>query len=335
MHSSTTNPLPLHPEPTSLLADRDAVLDELLDDELGFDPLASRNGFISHLAMSLVAARRLGADDHDLRTMFREQTSGDFLVRRARPDWWDADTAEVARVGPAAAAAAALPGLVDAPGSQFFHAVIRLELAVDADHAGQVANAVRNWSEHRRPLGDEPSPSGDRMLEEILAELADARDAGDLDPSDQHEMAASTAFGSIVDDLDPDVDATLEQLARVAAAAHAGAANFATLHLVTGVRAIRAMAALTDGATRTSLARRGAQAVAATWLGVGGPGLADPAELDARRADAPTDWADIARRAVRNRDPHVVKLVYACRLEHDATGDPLYLWMAGRQVGAR
>ena len=45
--------------------DADAALARLLDDELDYRP-GARGGFISHLAMSLVAARRLGATAEEL-----------------------------------------------------------------------------------------------------------------------------------------------------------------------------------------------------------------------------------------------------------------------------
>ena len=312
---------------------RDVVLDGLLDAELDFDPVA-RQGFINHLAMGLVAARRLGAGDEELAQSYRDTTSGSFLVPRERPDGLEPLTEEVRRRGARVVAAEHLTDLVAAPGSQFFHAVIRLELALDADHPGQVANALQNWSAHLRPLGRVPEPTGSRTFVEVLDALDHLARKGTVDATDLHALAASPAFRDTIDSLDvaDDLD-VLDQVAAAAAAAHARASNFTTLHLVTGTRAVRAMSQLTTPVTRRELTVRTAQAVAATWLSAGSPELADGEMAAAMRDAAPDDWADIGRLAVRSGDPHVVKLVYASCLEHDTTGDPIYRWLAAHQVG--
>ena len=57
-----------------------------------------------------------------------------------------------------------------------------------------------------------------------------------------------------------------------------------------------------------------------------------PEELDGlRRVELPA-WEDVRAAAVASPDVHVTKLVYSCRTEQAATGDPLYAWLAARAV---
>lgn len=329
--TSTTSHLPAALD-GSAAAEHDPVLDRLLDAELSFDPVA-RRGFINHTAMALVAARRLGAGDQDLERWFRDDASGDFLVPRGRPDWLAPETDDVRRRGARVVVAEQLPALVAAPGSQFFHAVIRLELALDADHPGQVANALHNWAEHDTPLGPAPAPAGDRRFAEVLDVLRAERLAGRLPEADASALATNDVFRSSFDTLADHPD-LLDDVAATVAAIHTSADDFGTLHLVTGTRAARAVADLADEPTRRELARRTAQAVALLWASFGAPEPAGTTVLERRRAQAPSSWATTCRRAIDTGDHHVVKLVYAARLEHAATGDPLYRWLAARQAGA-
>jgi hypothetical protein len=330
--TSTTTPIPSAVDGSAPAAEHDPVLDRLLDAELSFDPIA-RRGFINHTAMALVAARRLGAGDEDLERWFRDDASGDFLVPRARPDWLAPETDDVRRRGARVVTAERLPALVAAPGSQFFHAVIRLELALDADHPGQVANALHNWADHDTPLGPAPAPAGERRFAEVLDVLRAQRLAGRLPEAAAGVLATHDVFRSTFDTLAEGPD-LLDDVAATVAAIHTSADDFGTLHLVTGTRAARAVADLVDDPTRRELARRTAQAVALLWATFGAPAPAGQAVLDRRREQAPSSWATTCRRAIDTGDHHVVKLVYAARLEQELTGDPLYSWLAARQAGA-
>ncbi len=317
---------------TAPSAGPDPVLDDLLDQELAYDPVA-RRGFINHTSMALVAARRLGATDDELASWLLDDTSSGFLVERDRPEWLVPEAAAIAARGRAAATAAALPQLVDAPGSQFLHAVIRLELALDAGHDAQVANALHNWTDHSRPLSDEaPRPTGARTYAEVLAALADAMSAEQLRDANVHELAADPAVRAILSSLH-DAPTLLDEVAAAVAAVHLADDSFGSLHLVTGTRAIRAVGALADDDTARRLRHRAAEAIAVLWLSFGAPPPADATALDRARRRAAEDRDAVGRAAIDSRDAHVVKLVYAARLEEATTGDPLYGALAARQAG--
>ena len=306
----------------------DHVLAALLDDELDYDPIA-RGDFINHLAMSLVAVRRLGGSDDELQQWYDVQTSGDFLVRRERPAWLVPETDRVWSEGGQAVVAQRLPSLIGSPGSQFFHAIIRLELALDAGHSGQIANALHNWADHDHPLPSVPSGEGDEDLAQVLAALTEASSSS----SAQIVLAAIPWFASTLDRLRYH-EGLLDEVSAAAIASHQDPRHFGTLHLVTGTRAAQALAPLLDQAGRRELALRTAQAVAVVHLSMGAP----PWVAEAAVGSAPgglgteAEWSSVARRAIDSGDPHVAKLVYACRLEEARTGDARYFAVATRQV---
>ncbi|UDY34315.1 questin oxidase family protein [Dermatobacter hominis] len=286
------------------------TLDRLLDRELDRSPHA-RGGFISHLAMGLTAAARLGADPDELDALFVDWTSGDFLIGRDRPPELVPLSDEVARHGATAIVREWLPHLIGHPGAQFFHAVIRLDLALDADHPGQIANALLNWGADATPPAPGPDGDGDLDVAEVMARVA----AGDRDAL--HDLRAD-------DDL-------LDQVAAWVASVHDDPHDFGTLHFVTGTRAVRAVAPYLDDDDRRELGLRTVQALIG-FTDRFGPSTPPPAdELDRRRATSVPDWGELGRLAIASGDPHVVKLTYACRLEEAATGDPLLRWVAARQ----
>ena len=307
-----------------------ASLARLLDAELDYRP-GARSGFISHLAMSLVAAARLGATADELQRWYDAQTRGDFLIPRTRPDTLAADVERIEDQGIEAEVRRRLPAVIVAPESQFFHAPIRLELAIDAGHAGQVANALENWEAHHTPLPERPDGDGDRRITEVVRRVLGRPSAASAADLDVHGVAAEPWFTAEMARLQVD-DQTLDELAALAAASHTAPRHFGTLHLVTGMRSLRALASYLEPADHRELSLRAAQAVAAAMLSFG-VSLPSDEQTSDRRAGAPTDWSGIARAALDSGDPHVVKLVYATMLEEQVTGDPLYRAIAASQVG--
>ncbi len=311
-------------------SDAGPALERLLVAELDYRP-GARSGFISHLAMSLVAAARLGASADELQQWYDTQTSDDFLIPRDRPDTLDGPIERMDVDGIEAEVRRRLPGVLAAPESQFFHAPIRLELAIDAGHTAQVANAFENWEAHDTPLPERPAGGGDLGVAEVVRRVLEHPDAGAASRLDVHGVAAQPWFVAEMDRLRVD-GTTLDELAALAAASHVAPGHFGTLHLVTGTRAVRALAAYLSADDRHELALRTAQALAAAMLSFGGT-LPPDADTAARRAAAPGDWRGIASAALDSGDPHVVKLVYASMLEERATGDPLYRAIAATQTG--
>lgn len=279
--------------PTTPPRSADPLLSELLDRELDWSPFA-RPPYISHFSMGLVAARRLGASDDELRAQFDAEANGGFNVARQRPECLAPDTARIAREGIAEEITGRLPALLISPDEQFFHAAIRLELAVDAGHAGQVANALRTWEDG---------------------------------------IAVSAREGHAFRSLDgepPVVDPHVELQEQSVRAGHAfmAAPNFSTLHLVTGTRALSTLVDYLDPADQELLSRGTRAAVTGRLsdLGLAGDHPFQPADV------AAVDWERLGRSALDSGDTHTEKLVYACRLQEAATGDRVFAAVAASHL---
>jgi len=319
--------------PTEALGPERAVaspaLIEALDRQVGFDA-RTRQGLSNHLPMELLALDRLGASPDRLEAML-DRWAGHMLDERSDTTVFDAYRAEVRADGIETTVADHLPRFVESPSSEWFHSMIRLAYAVDAGHEGQVASALTDWTTYERLLPGEPPPGGPLPAVEVFEQL---RSAG-LERGGSHaDLAAVARQARFAEVLAPViVEDTLDDIAAAVAAAHVAGANLATLHLVTGVHAARAVGRLTTGASTRRFARRVVQAAAAGYVAAGAVPIPTRAELDARRATPVPDWDVVRSAAVASADVHVTKLVYTCRTELAATGDPLYSWLAAREVG--
>lgn len=311
-----------------------ALLD-LLDRQVHFDA-RTRQGLSSHLSMELIALDALGAPAARLQEMF-DRFVRTALEPRHDPPLYDRLLGEVTADGIDATVSRHLPMLAEAPGSEWFHSMIRLAYALDAGHPPQVAAALADWTTYRMPLPGEPSPGGSVPSSDVFDRLARADLAEPRSHADLWGVAADPAF---VDTLAPvAVDVTLAEIAGSVAAVHVAGFNGATLHLVTGTHAARVVRHWID---EPMIARRFAarvvQAVAAGFVAsrsFAGRVIppADAAELDRVRSMPLPSWNEVRAAAVASPDVHATKLVYSCRAEMLATGDLLYAWLAAREVG--
>ncbi|CAN5895046.1 hypothetical protein BH23ACT2_BH23ACT2_09050 [soil metagenome] len=333
MDTVTPAPTTAIPRPAPTADER---LSELLDAELAYDPVA-RGGFINHTAMALAAAWRLGATTEELDALYHDDVTSDFLIGRREPSGLMAVRRDVESVGVEAAVRRAAPALVSSPGSQFFHAVIRLEYGLDVAHTAQVANALHNWAHHGEPMADLPTPRGDRAFVDVARDLVASPDTGGvrlgrLGDTVSRDMGSTSWFADALAEADLDAPGLLDEVASVALAAHVAGANIGSLHLVTGTRATRVVAPLLAAPLARELTARIAQAVAAgLWAAKGS--LPEEAELDDLRSQPMPAWDDIARAAIDTGDHHVIKLTYTSLRETQVTDDPLYRWVAAREAG--
>jgi hypothetical protein len=235
----------------------------------------------------------------------------------------------------AAAVRSAGPAVAASPLSQFFHGPIRLEYALDAIHAGQVANALHNWQENPSELPDPSLPvDGEprRRLLDVSRELVEGAPGRPSGRGSFRHTAESDWFRDVSGQVDLASPNLLDELADVALRAHVAGDNFTTLHQVTGMRAVRVISAWLAPTDSARLAEAAAQALLLT-LGELHASLPDDQYLDHLRHEPAPGWADIAEAARASGDHHVVKLAYTARREEQATGDPAYRWLAARQSG--
>jgi hypothetical protein len=306
-----------------------STLGQLLDAELRFSP-SIREIYSNHLAMELVALDQLGAAPEVLQHVFDVHARGEAEPRR------DADAlaalrGEVRRVGIATAVRRLVPPLATGPSTALFHPLIRLAYALDVGDDGQVAAALLDWSTRRHVLvRPEPVP-GDRRLPDVAADLSARPDPWaptyDLDAIAARPELQAAVHGLAVDDH------TLDDVSAFVINAHATAEAFVTLHMVTGARAVRAVAGWLDDETASQLIGWSAHAMVVAYAAAGAPALLDESHLDAIRHQPVPSPEAIAAHAIDDLDPHVVKLVNVALVEEARTGDPLYRYAAARVTG--
>jgi len=324
MRTTTEPPTPvtdrLWPAPSPALV-------HTLDRQIGFDARVGER-FSNHLPMELVALDAMGADPDRLEEVLRRFVPE--LGPRTDTTVFDAFRAELAADGIDATVARHLPRFAEMPSSEWFHSMIRLAYALDAAHEGQVASALADWTAYGRVLPGEPPEGGEVPAVEVMRRL----DASDLARkgigSDLAAVARQDTFREAIADVVVDDD--LDDLAHAVAVAHVRADSFGTLHLVTGVQAARTVQHLLTGDARPRFARRVVQAVLAGYGAAGEAPLPTEEELDGLRHAEVPPWEQVRAAAVATPDVHLTKLVYSCRTEQAATGDPLYAWLAARAV---
>jgi hypothetical protein len=307
-------------------------LHQLLDRELAFE-VGARHGFNNHLPMMLTAAAGLGASPDQLDVLFDATTDhDDYLIARETPEWLHAETDDVRRHGIHAVVAERSARLVDSPNTHWFHAPIRLEYGIEAGHPGQVANALHDWAEHRRPLPGvgEPTdgaPTSTARLADVAESLLGRAGSSIESIAGEPWFRAALAGTDLRDD-------PLDAARELALAAHIAGDNIATLHLVTGTRAARTIAGLLTPSAADRLGRHIAQAVAAGYVANGSP-LPTTRQLDQLRGEASRapDWGEIGHAALATGDAHVIKLAYTCLRESELTDSDLYRWVAARGAG--
>jgi hypothetical protein len=307
------------------------TLDRLLDDELAFSP-SFRGVYSNHLAMALVALAQLGAPSDVLESTFLAHAADESEMRDDTADL-ERMLEEVRRSGITAVVRSRVPTLFDASSTALFHPMIRLAYALDVGHEGQVAAALLDWERRRSslPIGQ---IAGGRLRAPDVAERLASVPAGtwrrtfDLDGVARHAQWRGAVQGLAID------ESTIDDLSSFAIAAHLAADDFLTLHVVTGSRAVRAVAAVVDETTAVNLVGHSLFDALVVYAAVGAPHLLDARELDDVRRHPLPSPAEIAERAIHDTDPHVIKLANVALVEEERTGDPLYRFAAAHVVGA-
>jgi len=320
-------------------------LRQQLDDSASWDAEYGHN-LASHLPMALTALARLGADDarreafaHAYATRLHaapprapwpagEAWQGRFGDPHAWPayrslfdDWIDYEGAPVVL-------AQALPALLRGVGAAAFHGPIRAAYAVAAGHSHELADALAYWACRWFALGPPPRGGAEREPATLLARLRVAKPGPSLIAERMALATTDPAVAAAVPTLHIDREATLGQLATLAARLYAQTRNFTVLHLVTSAHALRVLLPwlddddVADALGHYWLAYAAGHVASGLAQGVGPalPGAALP-------------WATIVARAIASDDDHLIKLVDSCREQERAYGGEVWREAASRAVG--
>ncbi len=322
-------------------------LHRLLDEAGAHDPEYGQR-LANHLPMAWLALARLGATEERLRE-FGAGYVADKALRPARlRQHWPAGEAWAHRLGRRAAwplyldlfeqwiaheGAAdvleqVLPALMPGVGAAAFHGLIRTAAAVQAGHAGEVAQGLALWASWHLPLGAWPKvrgaarPQADPAV--LLRKLQAGTSTTGLIAERMRAAAADGQVNAVAVCLAVD-EGTPQRLARAAALAYAQTGNFTALHLVTGTHAMRVLA-------RFVQSRAGRQDAWRWFWQAYAHGV-----VAARLRPAPTPlvlrpWSELVEVALGARDEHVVKLVDAAREEERCYGGADWQRAASRAV---
>jgi hypothetical protein len=279
----------------------------------------------NHQPMALLALARLGASAARLEE-FAARYALDKQLRPARTGAWPAGDAWQGRFGDSAAWPAyrdlfrqwaanegaldmlrqVLPALMRGCGAAAFHGLIRTAAALQANHAGELADGLAHWAADFLPLGDLPPAAGEVVDDpaELLRKLHASPSRAGLIALRMAEAAADGAVNAMIGKLRID-EGTPERLARAAAFAYAESGNFTALHLVTGTQAMRIVARCVEEplAAWRWFWQAYAHGVVAARLQV----AANPVQV--------RPWDELVASAIASDDEHVIKLVDACREE--------------------
>jgi hypothetical protein len=320
------------------------VLRRLLDEGSRHDAEYG-GGLSNHLPMALVALKRLGADDARLARLAAAHAVR--LEPAPAAQAWPAGDAWASRLGDRSAwpvyrqlfaewlvhegaadtCQQVMPVLMAGCGAAAFHGLIRAAYALQAGHAGELADGLSYWACRHLPLGGPPS-GAERDPAELLVALDRAAQrwapAGRMISDRMRWVAAQPAFGRIADQLRVD-DKTLPRLAELGARLYAATGDLTALHLVTSAHALRVVLSVLDDDAPT------AEMVGHYWRAFAAA-VASVRAAPRRAAPAPLPWPEIVAAALGSDDEHLIKLVDSCREQERALGGGMWRRAATRGV---
>ena len=301
------------------------------------------NRLANHLPMALLALDRLGADDATLRR-FADGYAQRLLPAPACASALDPHDylgssgdyprfvrffeERIREAGVEAVLHDWVPVLMPGLASSAFHAMIRLAYAIEGGFEDEIALALAYWASEYASLPLPLAPA-EGSLEQIAGRLRASRSGYVFKPGIIIDKMLELAWGATLAGaaVQPAAPPALRDIARFALQAYVEREDFTLLHIVTGSHAFRVVQAY---AGDRALARRYLwQAVLTAWLTV----VTSPGKSRSPQPGGDLlNEDDIAARALRSRDDHVIKLCHSALCEYREYGDAGYLHIAVRKL---
>jgi hypothetical protein len=314
----------------------------LLSQATNFRPLYGE-GLSNHVPMALAALDRLGATQERLNAFYAASITGLVAFKPAAHPLHPTEARghsdhfagallyfqrAIAEAGPEAVLRRWLPELIPGIAAASFHGLIRVGYAVEASDSAEIASALALWTTAFVSLGA-LGPLVDETPAVIAKRLsrftADRRLAPGLIVD---RMTSVASLNSLQHSGSQPRVLGLSDVAEFAITAYASFDDFTLLHAVTATHAFRLLMPFFADPALATRYLWGAIVIAALSTGL-------PLHNDWPKEEAHTAaWADIAARAIESDDEHVIKLVYTAFAEFRRYGNPLYQFVATRQVGS-
>jgi hypothetical protein len=300
-------------------------------------------GLSNHLPMALIALDRLGGSPGRLKTFYAASIPSLVTFKPAarpihpsdaigNPDYFAEVLLYFQRAivedGPADVLRRWVLELMPGIAAASFHGLIRLGYAIETSNNAEIASALALWTTAFTSLGP-PGHLVDEVPRAIIKRLSQSSVTQPVAPGlIVDRMTAVASLNSPQYSESQPQQLSLSDVAAFALSAYASFDDFTLLHAVTATHAFRLiMPFSTDSALATRYFWR-AIMIAALSTGL-------PLHRDWTMARAHgTEWADIAARAIESDDEHVIKLVYTALAEFRIYRDPLYQYVAMRQVAS-
>jgi hypothetical protein len=333
------------------------ILDRLIQQTLHYH-FEYRDYLANHLPMALAALGSLGASDNQLQQYFdyyapRLEPARPASVSISHENWrehvgnrnhfaayLDFFTNEIATRGRETGLRAWLPKLLPGIGAAAFHGLIRLAYGVERLSATETAAGLAYIASGflRLQSREHVAPSC-ANVNEALGHLSSS---GELTRLSFVERGISTLMRHSAEHgefvrllaLPPagtrqERNRSLTEMAAVAIQLYWQTENFTVLHMVTATHAFRVVLPYIDQLHEAEALSHMWVAFCAAYVSVGAP-LLDPSHRGNGSLRAAPQWEDVIALTLHARDEHVIKMVYSCREEFQAYGNPLYQYAAAR-----
>ena len=299
------------------------------------------DGLSDHVPMALVALDRLGANPGRLNAFYRASIPS--LVRlepvslAVHPSEAMGNASCFAGVrlhfqrsigedGPEVVLRRWLPQLIPGIAAASFHGLIRLAYAIETSNNAEIAAALSLWATAFTSLGP-PGNLVDEAPEDVVKRLSHLTANHPFTPGLIVDRMISIAALYAIQCAEPQPkQLELANIANFAISAYRSFDDFTLLHAVTATHAFRLI--LPFVADPTSAMRYFWRSIMIAALSSGVPLHSEWSKEDVGLLD----WADIAARAIESDDEHVIKLVYTAFAESQKYSNPLYQFVAMRQV---
>jgi hypothetical protein len=219
-----------------------------------------------------------------------------------------------------------LPELIPGIAAASFHGLIRLGYAIEASSNAEVAAALALWTTSFTSLGS-PGQLVDEMPASIVKRLSksianDPVSAGLI----VDRMTRIASMNSLQYSQSQPRQLGLSDVADFAISAYASFDDFTLLHTMTATHAFRLIIPFIGDSELATRYLWRAIMIAALSTG-------QPLHDDGPKEGIDTaGWTDIVARAIESDDEHVIKLVYTACAEAGRYPNPLYQFVAMRQV---
>ncbi len=328
-------------------------LKDLIDSYRNYSVEYYKN-YTNHLPMAICALQRMGADRNRLMEFCAEYArrlsgriqsntvidQGNWKDKRGQHRFFDAYTrffrSEEKRLGTRAMVETYMNDLMEGIGSAAFHALIKLAYGIMMEDSEEIIESMAYYAISYLPLGEINinNPEYDnpvdalRNLQEKTSWQDHTAEGSNIDEK-IHKVVIDPDFNRYLEIPPKNHESFINDIAMATRNIFINSFNFTSLHMVTGTHALRIVLPYIHSEYHPIAMNQFWKTAAAAYLSIGAP----PVELQKNNASTSgMNWDEIFRRAIPSNDAHVIKITFTCHEEEKEYNDPLYRYIAEREV---